>query len=32
MTNFYSIISNFDEFMPYQVRPPIEFFFISLEL
>jgi len=25
MTNFYSIISNVDEVMPYQARPPIEF-------
>jgi len=29
---FYSIISNFDGVMPYQARPPIEFFYISLEL
>ena len=28
MTNFYSVISNFDEVtpMPYQAKPPIDFY------
>jgi len=32
MTNFYSVISNYDEVMPYYARPPGEFLHFTISL